>query len=522
MDADAGFGGSLAETALPQVLRRIFLENRKGTLTVTRRDERRNLFFENGELRTAISSREGQRIGAFLKRRGWITEHDLAWALETVARQGRARLGRILVERGLVTRAVLDVEMRRLVEEIVFSTFEWEQGEYRFVSSSGVLDPDVVLALSTAAIIVEGIRRLPESDSFRERLGDGRRVPVLSSDPVSRFQYLPLTPQEAYLLSRVDGVADVESLVKTGGPSRGAAAKVLYALISCGLVEWKAGAAPTEPAGGLERLNVEVAAQPPDRQPGHADMVRNTYRRIDWLTHYELFGVAPDATSDQIRQAYFERARVFHPDLRHRADLASLDKELATVFDRLERAFETLADPARRAAYDAGLAKPPELAAEGRSDPRAVQELAEQNYRRAQQLIEEKDFHPAVEMLREAVRFVPDNAQYRFSLAQVELKNANWVDRGLENLKAAARLEPKNLNYLREAALRLHENARLAEAVLFARRAVQVDPGSANRQLLSTILLEAEKPAAVEAPPQPVEEPAPRRGLLRRLFRHGT
>ena len=93
MDADAGFGGSLAETALPQVLRRIFLENRKGTLTVTRRDERRNLFFENGELRTAISSREGQRIGAFLKRRGWITEHDLAWALETVARQGRARLG---------------------------------------------------------------------------------------------------------------------------------------------------------------------------------------------------------------------------------------------------------------------------------------------------------------------------------------------------------------------------------------------------------------------------------------------
>src|SRR5678815_1741659 len=162
-----GFRGSLSETPLPQVLRRIFLEGLKGTLTLVRGDETRHLFFEKGELRTATSSREGQRIGAFLKRRGWITDQDLSWALETVAKQGRARLGKILVEKGLVSRQVLDAEMRRLVEEIVFSTFEWSDGEYRFQSSTGVLDPDVALTLSTAAVIVEGIRRLPESEVFR-------------------------------------------------------------------------------------------------------------------------------------------------------------------------------------------------------------------------------------------------------------------------------------------------------------------------------------------------------------------
>src|SRR6185369_15900842 len=121
----SGFRGPLAETPLPQVLRRIFLEGLKGTLTLVRGDETRHLFFEKGELRTATSSREGQRIGAFLKRRGWITDKDLAWALETVSRLGRARLGKILVERGLVSRSVLDAEMKRLVEEIVFSSFEW-------------------------------------------------------------------------------------------------------------------------------------------------------------------------------------------------------------------------------------------------------------------------------------------------------------------------------------------------------------------------------------------------------------
>ncbi|HEX7252835.1 MAG TPA: DUF4388 domain-containing protein [Thermoanaerobaculia bacterium] len=544
----------MRESPLPQVLRRIFLESLKGTLTLVRGDETRHLFFEKGELRTATSSREGQRIGAFLKRRGWITEQDLSWALETVARQGRARLGKILVEKGLVSRAVLDAEMRRLVEEIVFSTFEWDDGEYRFQGSTGVLDPDVALTLSTAAIIVEGLRRLPESDVFRERLGDGRRVPSLSTDPMSRYQYLPLTPQEAYLLSRIDGALDLDSLLKIGGPSRNATAKTLYALLSCGIVEWRReGAIPQAVAGGggFERLNVEVASQGPsaspasDRAPGHAELVKNTYRRIDWLTHYELLGVPPTAGDEQIGQAYFERSRLFHPDLRHREDLTGLEKELTTVFERMKSANETLSDPQRRAEYDASLAADPVPVhvVESVADPKARQQLASQNFKRAKQLIEEKDFHPAVEMLREAIRFVPDNAEYRFHLAQVEIKNANWVERALDNFKEAARLEPRNKAYLREAARSLYEHGSTEDAEIFARRLVSVDPSPENNELLHSITAKAKvlptpveepPPAPVAAsageleigalPPEPSPEPSgrDRPGLLSRLFRHRT
>ena len=544
----SGFRGSLRENPLPQVLRRIFTESLKGTLTLVRGDETRHLFFEKGELRTATSSREGQRIGAFLKRRGWITEQDLSWALETVARQGRARLGRILVEKGLVSRAVLDAEMRRLVEEIVFSTFEWEDGEYRFQASTGVLDPDVALTLSTAAIIVEGIRRLPENDVFRERLGDGRNIPSLSSDPMSRYQYLPLTPQEAYLLSRIDGTLDVDSLLKIGGPSRGATGKTLYALLSCGIVEWrKDGAIAQQPVGGFERLNIEVASQGAptsagsDRAPGHAELVRNTYRRIDWLTYYELLGVGPDTSPEQIGQAYFERSRLFHPDLRHREDLTGLEKELTTVFERMKAAYEVLSDPDRRAAYNGTLAEEPVPVAisESVADPQARKQLAAQNFKRAKQLIEEKDFHPAVEMLREAIRFVPDSAEYRYHLAMVEIKNANWIDRALDNLKEAARLEPRNKAYLLEAARALYQNGLTDDAEIFARRLVSVDPSPENNDLLNSITAKArvlpaapvEVPAApaspdeVElgaAPPEPPPEGRERQSLFSRLFRHRT
>jgi curved DNA-binding protein CbpA len=529
---DKGFKGSLAATALPQVLRQIFLEGLKGTLRLVRRDEVRNLFFEKGELRTATSSREGQKIGAFLKRRGWITDKDLAWALETVARQGRARLGKILVDRGLVSRAVLDAEMRRLVEEIVFSTFEWNQGDYHFEPSPGVLDPDVVLALSTAAIVVEGIRRLPESDAFRQRLGDGKRIPILAGDPLSRYQYLPLTPQEAYLLSRVDGLLDLDALLKLGGASRAAAAKTLYALVSCGIVEWKGEGSVLATSVGPEHLNVEVSAQPAVLSPGYAEMVRSTYRRIDWLTHYELLGVDPKATLQQIRMAYFERSRAFHPDLRHRPELADCQKELEKVFARLRAAFEVLSDSRERANYDASVNAPAGLAFDAASDPNARVEMAARSFSRARQLIEAKDFHPAVQMLREAIRFVPDNAEYRFCLAQVELQNAKWVEKGLENLMEAARLEPKKLQYLREAARELLAHGRAEEALLFAKRAVQVDPSAANQQLLAQVTGTAEPEKSASggagaaapplAPPGPDSLPAPARrfGFLTRLFRH--
>jgi curved DNA-binding protein CbpA len=534
---DAGFQGSLAATPLPQVLRRIFLRRLKGTLRLVRREETRNLFFEHGELRTATSSREVQRIGAFLKRRGWVTDRDLAWALETVARQGRSRLGKILVERGLVSRSVLQAEMKRLVEEIVFSTFEWELGEYRFEPSAGRLDPDVALSLSTASVIVEGIRRLPESDTFRDRLPDGKRIPVLADDPMSRYQYLPLTPQEAFLLSRVDGTLDLDALLKLGGASRAAAAKTLYALVSCGILEWKSDRSVLPAAAGLERLNVEIQSQPTDAPipPGHSEMIRNTYRRIDWLTHYELLGVPPGATQEEIQAAYFERSRSFHPDLRHREDLADCEKELTTVFERLKTAYDTLSDARTRAEYDASLAAPTDLAIGTVSDPLVRVEMAKRNYARARQLIDEKDFHPAVEMLREAIHFVPDNAEYRFCLAQVELQNTNWIERGLDNLKEAARLEPKRQQYLHEAALALHRHGRKRDALLFAKRAAQLEPSPQNQQLLNLILGQPEeavvKPGHVADSAadsqssdgeQSPEEGRKRSGFLSRLFRHRT
>ena len=140
--------------------------------------------------------------------------------------------------------------------------------------------------------------------------------------------------------------------------------------------------------------------------------------------------------------------------------------------------------------------------AETSSNPEVRKHLAAQSFQRAKELINQKDFHPAVEMLREAIRFVPDNAEYRLCLGNVELKNSMWISKGLENLKEAARLEPRRVHYILAAARALHQHGRNDEAEPFARRAVDLDPSPENQELLDRILLRA-APKKEPEPPEP-------------------
>jgi curved DNA-binding protein CbpA len=65
-------------------------------------------------------------------------------------------------------------------------------------------------------------------------------------------------------------------------------------------------------------------------------------------THYEILGVSPDATPDDIRVAYRRLAKQYHPDVNH-------DPDAGERFIAVQQAYETLIDPDARARYDLAL-----------------------------------------------------------------------------------------------------------------------------------------------------------------------
>lgn len=65
-------------------------------------------------------------------------------------------------------------------------------------------------------------------------------------------------------------------------------------------------------------------------------------------THYEVLGVDPTATRDDIKKRYRELARRYHPDVAPTADAA-------TLFRKISEANRVLSDPDMRTLYDAEL-----------------------------------------------------------------------------------------------------------------------------------------------------------------------
>ena len=74
------------------------------------------------------------------------------------------------------------------------------------------------------------------------------------------------------------------------------------------------------------------------------------------VTHYEVLGVPADAPADEIKRAYYERARLYHPDA-HASSSPAVRVEAERTMQALNSSWTVLRDPLRRRRYDRHLAR---------------------------------------------------------------------------------------------------------------------------------------------------------------------
>src|SRR4051812_8517084 len=69
------------------------------------------------------------------------------------------------------------------------------------------------------------------------------------------------------------------------------------------------------------------------------------------VTHYDVLGVPPDAPLDDIKRAYYDRARLYHPDA-HASSSPAVRAEAERTMQALNTSWSVLREPGRRHRYD--------------------------------------------------------------------------------------------------------------------------------------------------------------------------
>lgn len=77
------------------------------------------------------------------------------------------------------------------------------------------------------------------------------------------------------------------------------------------------------------------------------------YAFMDQVDYYQLLGVARDAGRKEIKKAYFSYSKKYHPDRFYGKGLGGFEGKIDTIFQKLNKAYQSLSNTKKRADYDA-------------------------------------------------------------------------------------------------------------------------------------------------------------------------
>lgn len=163
--------GSLTHFTLPHLLRLLQSTRATGRLEIERNDERTELFIEDGKSMFARTTGATMRIGDILVRRGELRPEAIDFALAVQQDRPEARLGRMLVDNGVLTQDQINEAVLAVQRHIVVSALRWRMGTFRFGPGERLSGEDIRLPLDVDELL---IRALGEIDGMNDRPDDAR------------------------------------------------------------------------------------------------------------------------------------------------------------------------------------------------------------------------------------------------------------------------------------------------------------------------------------------------------------
>ncbi len=518
--------GQLGDKLIPDLIRELVQKHASGLLRITRGKAIKAIFFENGAPVFAISNVSTDQLEQRLAKDGVATPDQINEARTMAGKTNK--LGACLVQLGVLKEDEMRRAVRSQVMDIILSLFEWNEGEYVFDERIRA-SHEVTLDIAAADVILEGARHVSQMHKIADAIAPPDSIISRPKINGARLDTGKLMPIESYILSRIDNPTAVSEVGALSGLPDEDAQRAVCALVAAGFLKLlddkKEDSASEESAEDMNRLREDITRK------------THFFAQADY---YEILGITRQATTSDIKTAYYQMAKKYHPDRYRQPEYAELRAQLESLFARITQAYDTLREAGPRAAYDEKIRKPskpspppspvttplappppskrepltgsigrkPEPEKPRSSDqPRASEQTtgsdaasipppiatpietprqkpqtagtgqtAEHYFQQGRARFERKEYHAAVHLFREAVRVDPSKPNYHFHLGMALMRNPRTRREAEQHLLKAAELDPINAQVRVRLGMLYKEAGLPKKAEQFFRQALKVDP----------------------------------------------
>lgn len=232
--------GEIATIALGEVLQVLQFQRQTGHLTLTNGDVEVVVYLREGfiDLVQGRGMSEKLRLGRYLVEEGLVTRDELEALL-----RGRSKsqlLGEMLVDLGVVTEGDVQQALARQSSELIYELLRWSSGRFAFSHRPFPNEARAArLGLAIASVVMEGFRRIDEWQLMEESF-DFDEVLLRDEGALVALEPGKISRRERLVLDAIDGQKTAREIVDGLEVSPFDAYKVLYDFLRSRLVRRRA------------------------------------------------------------------------------------------------------------------------------------------------------------------------------------------------------------------------------------------------------------------------------------------
>jgi serine/threonine protein kinase len=290
----------------------------------------------------------------------------------------------------------------------------------------------------------------PLSSEKIQALKEESRPLRLASTLSADLQNVEISPEEGFLLSRIDGSSRAHEILTLSPMSEADSARALMELLDKGLIHW-GGSAKSEVA------RPKATPRPKAKPKGAIDgqVLAELERLLSLAAEGDfagVLGVEPGAPESERKASYRKLVGKFHPDKFPKSDEA-IHAKLSRLCAAASEALTELDKPVEKPSVSTATgshARSASAAFESGSDDTAFDKrrYARELYDRGLRAFDTHDFWDAIQLARQAIEVDDGEAEFFALLGRALMQNKKWRKEAADNFRRASDLAPNNVEYL--------------------------------------------------------------------------